>query len=137
MWIWSLGQEGSLEKQLATHSSILAWEISWTEEPGGLQSMGSQRVEHGLATKHQQLSPAMGALREFLSLSRLWGNTFYQICIVLPHMRTTLFTYVSDTTELIFKLSLSFQLILDLLPNFCFSTFHDSNSIMTEIYEIS
>ena len=137
MWIWSLGQEGSLEKQLATHSSILAWEISWTEEPGGLQSMGSQRVEHGLATKRQQLSPARGALREFLSLSRLWGNTFYQICIMLPHMRTTLFIYVSDTTELIFKLSLSFQLILDLLPNFCFSTFPDSNSIMTEIYEIS
>ena len=49
---------------------------SWTEEPGGLQSMGSQRVEHGLATKHQQLSPAMGALREFLSLSRLMWEHF-------------------------------------------------------------
>ena len=36
---------------MATHSSILAWEIPWTEEPGGLQSMGSQRVEHNLATK--------------------------------------------------------------------------------------
>ena len=41
-WVWSLGQEDSLEKEMATHSSILAWRIPWTEEPGGLQSMGSQ-----------------------------------------------------------------------------------------------
>ena len=51
----SPGQEDPLEEEMATHSSILAWEISWTEEPGGLQSMGSQRVRHDLATK-QQLS---------------------------------------------------------------------------------
>ena len=42
----SLGQEDPLEKEMATCSSILAWKISWTEEPGGLQSMGSQRVGH-------------------------------------------------------------------------------------------
>ena len=42
----SLGQEDPLEKEMAAHSSIFAWEISWTEEPGGLQSMGSQRVRH-------------------------------------------------------------------------------------------
>ena len=42
----SLGREDSLEKGMATHSSILAWRIPWTEEPGGLQSMGSQRVGH-------------------------------------------------------------------------------------------
>ena len=41
-WIWSLGQEDPLEKEVATHSSIIAWEIPWTEEPGGLQSTGSQ-----------------------------------------------------------------------------------------------
>ena len=41
MWVQSLGQEAPLEKEMATHSSIPAWEISWTEEPGGLQSMGS------------------------------------------------------------------------------------------------
>ena len=40
----SLGWEDPLEKEMATHSSILSWKISWTEEPGGLQSMGSQRV---------------------------------------------------------------------------------------------
>ena len=42
----SLGQEDPLEKEMATHSSILAWRIPWTEEPGGLQSMGSQRGRH-------------------------------------------------------------------------------------------
>jgi len=42
----SLGQEDPLEKRMATHSSILAWRTSWTEEPGGLQSMVSQRVRH-------------------------------------------------------------------------------------------
>ena len=42
-WVWSLGWEDSMEKGTATHSSILVWRISWTEEPGRLQSMGSQR----------------------------------------------------------------------------------------------
>ena len=49
----SLGQEDPLEKEMATHSSILAWEIPWTEEPGGLQFLGLQRVRHDLATKQQ------------------------------------------------------------------------------------
>ena len=43
-WVQSLGWEDSLEKEMATHSNILDWKISWTEEPGGLQSMGSHRV---------------------------------------------------------------------------------------------
>ena len=45
-WVQSLGWEDPLEKEMATHSSILAWKISQTEEPGGLQSMGPQRVRH-------------------------------------------------------------------------------------------
>ena len=49
-WVWSLGWEDSLEKEMAPHSSILAWRIPWTEEPGGLQSMGWQRVGHNWAT---------------------------------------------------------------------------------------
>ena len=52
-WVHSLGGEDSLEKEVATHSSILAWNITWTEEPGGLQSMGSQKVRHNLAAKQQ------------------------------------------------------------------------------------
>ena len=43
--VWSLGQEDPLEKEMATYSSILAWEIPWTEEPGGLQSMGSRELD--------------------------------------------------------------------------------------------
>ena len=50
----SLGQEEPLEEEMATHSSILAWEIPWTEEPGGLLSMRLQRVGHDLVTKQQQ-----------------------------------------------------------------------------------
>ena len=46
MWVPSLGQEDPPEKGMATHSRILAWKIPWTEEPGGLQSMGLQRVGH-------------------------------------------------------------------------------------------
>ena len=53
MWetqVWSLGQEDPLEKGMATHSSILAWRIPWTEEPGRLQTIGSQRVGHDWMT---------------------------------------------------------------------------------------
>ena len=59
-WVQSLGREDSLEEEMATHSSILAWEILWTEEPGWLQPMGLQRVGHNLATKRQQHEVWMG-----------------------------------------------------------------------------
>ena len=49
-WVQSLGQEDPLEKEMATHSRTLAWKIPWMEEPGGLQSMGSQRVGHDWAS---------------------------------------------------------------------------------------
>ena len=49
--VWSLGQEDPLEEEMATHFSILAWEIPWTEKPGGLQSMGSQKSQNDLVTK--------------------------------------------------------------------------------------
>ena len=52
----SLGQEEPLEKEMATHSSILAWKIPWTEEPGGLKSMGVTRIVHNLVTT----SPLVG-----------------------------------------------------------------------------
>ena len=63
-WIRSLGQEDPLEKEMATHSSTLAWKIPWTEEPVRLQSMGSQRVRHDSATSlttHEML----GKMRPF------------------------------------------------------------------------
>ena len=52
MQVQSLGWEDPLEEEMAIHSSTLAWKIPWTEEPGGLQSMGSQRVGHNCVTKH-------------------------------------------------------------------------------------
>ena len=52
MQVQSLGQEDSLEKEMATHSSTLAWEIPWTEGPGGLQSTGSHRVGPDSAQRH-------------------------------------------------------------------------------------
>ena len=52
-WVRSLGGEDAPEKEMATHSSILTWEIPWTEKPGGLESMGLQRVGHDLVTKQQ------------------------------------------------------------------------------------
>ena len=57
-WVRSLGQEDPLEEEMATHSSVLAWEISWTEKPGGLQSMELQRVGHDrtTATGHYHLA---------------------------------------------------------------------------------
>ena len=55
--VQALCREDPLEKEMTTDSSILAWEILWTEDPGGLRSMGSQRVGHNLATKQQQSAP--------------------------------------------------------------------------------
>ena len=61
-WVWSLGWEDPLEKGMATQSSILVWRIPWTGEPGGVQSMGSQRVRHDwgdLAYKHMHDLPKL------------------------------------------------------------------------------
>ena len=52
----SLGQKNPLEDKMATPSSILVWEIPWTEEPGGLQFRGSQRIRHNLVTKQSHMS---------------------------------------------------------------------------------
>ena len=54
-WVQSLSREDPLPKEMATHSRILAWEIPWKEEPGGLQSMGLQTVGHDLATNSSKV----------------------------------------------------------------------------------
>ena len=48
-WVWSLGWEEPVEEEMETHSSVLAWKIPWTEEPGGLQTMGSQKSQTGFS----------------------------------------------------------------------------------------
>ena len=73
MWetqVQSLGQEDLLEKEMATHSSILAWKIPWTEEPGRLQSMGSQRVRHDRATSLQFQIQTIGCTFHISSIAR-------------------------------------------------------------------
>ena len=85
--VWSLGQEDPLEKEVATHSSILAWKIPWTEEPGGLRPMGLQRVGHDWATNTHALN-----LSGPVSLSVEWGCTemvlspelWFCLCPVVP-----------------------------------------------------
>ena len=59
MQVQSPGLEDLLEKSMATHSSILAWRIPWTEEPGGLQSLGSQRVRYDYVTNTYLLTPSL------------------------------------------------------------------------------
>ena len=67
-WVWSLGWVDPLEKGMASHSRTLAWRIPWTEEPGGLQSMGSQRVRHHWATNaHTRQSSSL--------LSEPWASS--------------------------------------------------------------
>ena len=67
MWVQLLGRE-SLEKEMATHSSILAQKIPWTGEPGGLQSTGSQRAGHDLGTKEQEVWKLLSCVRLFATL---------------------------------------------------------------------
>ena len=80
---WSLGQENPLEKEMATHSSILAWKIPWTEEPGGLQSIGSHRVGHDCSDLAQHC-PAEPWLNNFFpvetSLNICSGKRLVSTC---------------------------------------------------------
>ena len=69
-WVQSLHQKDSLEKEMATHSSVLAWRISWTEKPGGLQSMGSQKSQIRLSN---YLSDVLGTKLETSSDAKVSG----------------------------------------------------------------
>ena len=68
------GQEDPLENRMATHCSILAWEIPWTEEPGGLQSMGHKRVRHDFTTKQQHsiTEPSLMGFKVGWFYNKLW-----------------------------------------------------------------
>ena len=75
--VWSPSREDPLEKEMATHSSIFAWEIPWTEEPGGLQSMGSQELDMTELLNNNKNSIAQGTVgrfpkRDFKTWNLLW-----------------------------------------------------------------
>ena len=72
-WVQSLGQEDLLEKEMATHSSILAWQIPWMEEPGGLQSLELQRSRHNLGHT-QHMYTQIGASQVTLVVKNLSAN---------------------------------------------------------------
>ena len=76
-WAWSLAWEDPLEEGMATHSSILAWRIPWTEEPGGLPSMGSQRVGHDWVTKHSTFK--VYSWKSFGIYVHLWNHYHIKI----------------------------------------------------------
>ena len=129
-WVWSLAWENPLEKEMATHSSILASKIPWTEECGRLQSMGSQRVGHDWATS-LSLSPKLGeALRGQFLLT--WSQTFKYwqrlpfLMLLLPgaeQNKSTFFTWhllkykKIVTTSYLFQLTGPLGRILPESPN--------------------
>ena len=75
-WVQSLGQEDTLEKEMATHSSSLAWKIPWTEEPGGLQSMGSQSQ-----TRLSDFTKLGGDNEDNYLLQKIPGRCCYSLCL--------------------------------------------------------
>ena len=78
--VQSLGWEGPLEEETATHSSVLAWKIPQTEKPGELQSMGSQRVGHGPARTHTDTERGLFTNKRLLSLSLKKCEEFLKPC---------------------------------------------------------
>ena len=70
MWIESLGKEDPLEEEMATHSSILAWKIPWTEESGGVQSTGSLRVRQTEHTPSQNCHGACGKQQQCITMNK-------------------------------------------------------------------
>ena len=80
MQIWSLGWEDPLEKEMATHFSILSWEIPWTEGSGGLQSMGSQTVGHDLVTKQHGDEKLVWMMYTESAMLLQSSRKFTQIC---------------------------------------------------------
>ena len=143
MQVQSLGGEEPLEKRMATHSSILAWTIPWTEKPGGLQSMGSHKIRHICSPNtftllFQNISPEYTAAisnSEFQRTSRLIYSLIKKYLFLFKtSIRSLAFPYflflVSNQTPgaiLTFFLSCLFPLIL-LPPSFPFLPFYFSHT---------
>ena len=113
--VWCLGREEPLEKGIATHSTPLAWRIPWTEEPGGLQPMGLQRVRHDWATNtHKQYF----AIRTWTILRRAWGRMDTSICMAeslcySPAITTTLLINYTPIQDKRLKKNLDHPILLN------------------------
>ena len=92
MQVQSLGREEPLEREMATHSGILAWRIPWTEQPGKLQSMGWQRIGHNSVTKQQHYISFRCTTHNdlmFIYIARLWASLKAQLVKNPPAMQET------------------------------------------------
>ena len=85
-WVWCLGQQDPLGEEMATHSSIIAWRIPWTEELGGLQSMGSQRVGHNWRTActHIAFTLYLVQFRGSVMSDSLWPHGLQHVRLPCP-----------------------------------------------------
>ena len=91
MWVQCLSQEDPLEKEMATHSSVLAWKIPWTEEPGRLQSVGLQRVRQDWATEHQRIylilcGSSPESLKKVYSAHSAWDASPSSLCLTFTSL---------------------------------------------------
>ena len=84
MRVRSPGQENPLEKEMATHSNILAWAIPWTEEPGGLQSMGSQNNWTQMSTQTHWCHAAIHFLADICEISLIVTLVLATLCLLFP-----------------------------------------------------
>ena len=124
MWVQSLDKEDALQKEMATCSNILAWKIPWTEEPGGLQSMGLQRMGHDGACMHGMYRSTANFLSFLQALSLERRRKWQLTSVFLPgefHGQKSLVGYSpwnhkeSDTTEWL-TLSLEYEVHLFFKP---------------------
>ena len=103
-WVQSLCREDPLEKKIATHSSVLTWRIPWAEEPGRLQSMGSQRVGHNWVTNTFTfiVLPHFGVILKNLDL---WNNTFLSnsICQPIIYLLHVSFCFIWFSDFMVYK----------------------------------
>ena len=95
-WVQSLGWEGPLEEGMATHTSILAWRIPWTEEPGGLHSIGSQRVRHDWSNLPRMHAVSLkSSLLEILNLITSTKNFFLnKVTYISAKVRIWIYIYL-------------------------------------------
>ena len=121
MQVWSLGWEDPLEKEIAIHSSILAWKIPWTEEPGGLQSLRSQRVEHNehiplnktILKCNQTGSKSTKYFTEIQKWSMLiwWMRVYISWALILNYPLISLRTWKSEISNSNLKLKVIHRVV--------------------------
>ena len=118
VWVQSLGQEDPLEKEMATHSSILAWPVPWTEETGGLQPIGSQRVRHNWSMKHVHLSTFLNDLHDVYKFRVFFSSlteSHWAHLVLQSHEVTSWMGFIKDNESRIRALTAVDVMCLDSL----------------------